>query len=385
MSLHDIDSTTVSDVNNISYSAGFEPWNRMQQGFADPSEKTDVNAYIVNAPQWLGFYKTLPMVRAVIDKLAIWTIGKGFKAKNKTTKTILEKIKGNGKDTFNTILSNMQRGKKIYGDIYAEIILDRQNRLANLKPLDPGTLKLLSNNKGIIKGYMQVEGKTFDEKMAVPIDNKKTFKPEQIFHLSNDRIADEIHGIPMTESLQTIIKMWWIALQDQSVIFHRYASPMLLWMLETDDNTEIATFKAKDKQRIKNQEPNMYIPKDTASLERMSIPQYSTLDPMPWIKLLETQFLRSAGVPEIILGHSDEASEATSKIMYLAFQQTIEWEQLFLQEQLKSQLGIEVEFEFPASIDPELAGDARKNTGNDITQTDPTSEKKSDATKKPKA
>lgn len=68
--------------------------------------------------QYLGYYKDIPELAAVIDAKATWTVGKGFKADEKTTME-LSKIKGFGKDTFNTILENMARTKEIGGDSYA--------------------------------------------------------------------------------------------------------------------------------------------------------------------------------------------------------------------------------------------------------------------------
>ena len=67
------------------------------------------------------------------------------------------------------------------------------------------------------------------------------------------------------------------------------------------------------------------------------------------------------GVPEVILGHGEETTEATSKILYLAFQQMIEYNQLFLEEQLKLQLGLDIEFNFPASIEPSLPEQGAKS------------------------
>jgi len=49
-----------------------------------------------------------------------------------------------------------------------------------------------------------------------------------------------------------------------------------------------------------------------------------------------------------------EAKEATAKIAYLAFEQTIEEEQLYIEEQVLSQLNLEIELEFPASLENEM-------------------------------
>ncbi|NOR85269.1 hypothetical protein GQ473_04065, partial [archaeon] len=90
------------------------------------------------------------------------------------------------------------------------------------------------------------------------------------------------------------------------------------------------------------------------------IPQYSTLDPIPWIHQLQRRFIIANGVPEIILGHGSDTTEASSKILYLAFQQMIEGGQRFIEEQVKAQLDIEINLEFPASLEPAMQQDISK-------------------------
>jgi hypothetical protein len=97
-------------------------------------------------------------------------------------------------------------------------------------------------------------------------------------------------------------------------------------------------------------------------MEKMSIPQYSSLDPLPWISALERDFLIAEGVPAVIVGSTEKTdTEASAKVLYLSFQQLIEWNQLFLEEQIKAQLGIELELEFPASLEPTMQQDQGKS------------------------
>jgi hypothetical protein len=76
----------------------------------------------------------------------------------------------------------------------------------------------------------------------------------------------------------------------------------------------------------------------------------STLDSLPYIKFLVRTFVSSCGMPEIIMGWGEDTTEASAKIIYLAFQQEIEDMQLYNQEMIKAQLGIEIELEFPADL-----------------------------------
>jgi len=305
--------------------------------------------------KWHGYYRRIPELAAVIDKKAIWTVGKGFKLTgSKETQSRIKRIKGCGKDSFNSIMHNAIRTYTICGDFFAEIIRDKKGRLINLKPINPGSMKIVVNAYGMIIRYEQI----------AQIGTKKIFmkfKPEDILHFAWNRIADEIHGIPTIQKLEDMISSLKEAKQDMRVVFHRYVKPLLITEVDTDDPTEIAAFKAKLDASVSRGE-NLIIPKDTANVERVSIPQYSTLDPLPWMRMLQKRFIEAEGIPNIILGTAaDEDTEASAKILYLAFQQMIEFNQLFLEEQLKLQLGLDIDFEFPASIEPEMQEDEKKD------------------------
>ena len=308
--------------------------------------------YYPSWSKWFGYYKTIPQIQSVINKKAIWSVGKGFEAKPGVTKT-LDKIRGCGKDTFNSIIFNQIVSYTACGDSFAEIIKNKRGEIKNLKPINPGSMSIISNENGIIDKYIQTVNYGQTKKRTI------TFSPDDIFHLPWMRLGDEPHGRSTIEKIEWIIEAMNEAQKDMRIVFHRYVKPLMLVKADTDDATEIAALKVKLDKAVENME-NMIVPKDTVEMERMSIPQYSTLDPLPWMEFLEKQFLIAEGVPEVILGFGRETTEASSKILYLAFQQNIEHNQLFLEEQMKAQLGIDVEFNFPENISPELTDDVRK-------------------------
>lgn len=300
--------------------------------------------------RWHGIYQDVSLLSALIDAKAMWTVGKGFKA-SKAVKSRLDKIKGNGKQTFNTILYNAVKTYTIGGDFFAEIISTKKNELVNLKPLNPAMMKIVANRKGIITGYEQWD--TYQK--------LNRWSPEKIFHLPYNSIADQIHGNSSVQKLENTAQAYKEAKADMRIVFHRYVKPLIISHVDTDNEDEIAAYKAKLDRAVENGE-NLVIPFDTLKLmEKMSIPQHSSLDPLPWIAALEREFLLAEGVPAVIIGSTEARdTEASAKVLYLAFQQLIEWNQMFLQEQIKAQLGIEIELEFPASMQPALQEDNSK-------------------------
>ena len=350
MAVERIDSTETTDMRNIDQTT--QTATDFRRAILTAEQDFPGTRYYPDWSKWFGYYKTVPELQAVINKKAVWTLGKGFEADDKTTKKI-DRIRGCGIDTFNSIMHNNVIIYTACGDSFAEIVKSRvRKELVNLKPINPASMVIESNTKGIITGYRQIA--RYGDKPTT-----KSFKPEQIFHLAWNRLGDECHGRSTIEKLQWVIDAKNEAQVDMRIVFHRYVKPLILTKVDTDDPVEIAKLKTKLDNAVKNME-NIIVPKDTVELERMSIPQYSTLDPLPWIQFLQQYFIMAEGVPEVILGFGRETTEASAKILYLAFQQNIEHNQRFLEEQIKAQLGLEVGFNFPADIAPEVAQDVDK-------------------------
>lgn len=307
-----------------------------------------------NWTQYFGYYvdEKTPELTVVIDAKATWTIGKGFKADEITT-MLLDTIKGNGFDTFNTILENAMRTMLIGGNFYAEIIRDDEENLINLKPLDPQVMRHHINEKGIITH--------FDQLSKVKGQKPKKFMPEEIFYLARNRVADEVHGRGIAQKLKLIIDMKNEALEDWKRVLHRNVDPLWIFHLDTDNTTKIAEFKSKMDTARGSGESNMYIPKDAVVPELISVAPNASLNPLPWIQYLDGLFYEMAGVPKIVVGGSSEFTEKASSIVYLAFQQTVEEEQLYIEEQVLVQLNLLIELEFPVSLENELLSDQKKD------------------------
>ena len=340
----DIGNATVTSNTQTDYSVDA----KQTDGTYDQKETIWTNE---NWSQYFGYYKTIPEFAAVTDAKATWTVGKGFMA-DKVTTFNLSFIRGWGKDTFNTIIENMIRTYHIGGDAFAEIIRNKEGILINLKSLDPGTISIVVDQKGIIKRYEQnskIRGKL-----------PKRFKPDQIFHLARNRVADEIHGNTMTERLAEIILMRNEAMTDWKRVMHRNVDPVIIIHADTDDPMKIAKIRS-DWESVKKNGETWIVPKDVIVPEFVTVGGNASLNPLPWIESLNNYFYQSAGVPQIILGGTGAITEAAVKIAYLAFQQTIEEEQLFIEEQVAAQLGLGIELEFPASLENELISDKKKD------------------------
>lgn len=219
-------------------------------------------------------------------------------------------------------------------------------------------MRIVYNSFGIIEKYKYPNFKKggFDE-----------FTPERILHFVNNRIENEIHGTSIIDSVESIILKRNEALEDYQKVLHRNVYPVKIWYLDTDDETEILKFVRKIENTTKDKE-NIFIPKGQAEVSVSSVAPNSTLNPLPFINYLSNFFFQAVGIPQIILGGSQEFTEATAKISYLAFQQSVEDEQREVEAQIWSQLAIKINLIFPASLENELLSDKAKDKTSGATQ-----------------
>ncbi len=348
----DINSAVASDLKNAMPDFSVDAMETDA-----PQDQEETTWQSTTWSQNLGYYKKIPELKSSIDTKVTWVIGAGIEADEQTL-LLLGTIKGNGMDSFNSILSNQYKVSIIDGDSYAEIITNDDDILINLKPLDPSTIVSVWNRQGRIKEYRQVTKKAwwqFWKKGHI------TFQPEEIFHLSRERIADEMHGNSVIPAVEWIILARNEAMADWKKVLHRNVNPIIVWHLDTDDPTEIDKIKkTTDKARAENE--NIYVPKGVVEPEVLAIAQNATLNPLTWIVHLKNYFYQAVNVPQIIVGSAEEFTDASGKIAYLAYEQSVKGGQLYVEEQVLLQLNLEINLIFPASLQTDAVSDTPSET-----------------------
>ena len=309
--------------------------------------------YIPSFSKWNGYYRKVCEFRSVINKFGSWTFGRGIKA-DKKNKDKLKMIKGTGRESPRVVLMNAWKVAMLCGDSFAHRIKDPQGRQTNLKPLNPGKVAIVANNQGIIVGY--------EMQTAVEGTNIR-YDPEEIYHLSYMREADEVHGIPMPEAIVSLLESRSEALIDLRTLYHRTVKPILFYEAETDDSTKLQSLEDTVNNAFKNSESIVIPAGVVGEIKRASSPQFSTNDinSLAYIKFLVRQFVTAMGMPEIVMGWGESTTEASANIIYLSFQQEIEDMQLYNQEAAEIQLSIIFNLEFPASIETMLQQDQKKD------------------------
>jgi len=318
-----------------------------------------------NWNKYWGFFNDpdLGELKSAFVMKSIWNTGKGYTADPETT-VILDHISGWGKDTFKDVLFNMDLISRLGGDSYAEIIRDKKTGLLlNLKILDPGSIKIVVDEKGILIRYEQVS------KIS---GNPIIFQPDEIFHLSHNRLADQIHGISDIVALENTILSEKESFVDTRKIMHRQARPMIVFKLGTDDPTKISAFAAKMDQAVSKGE-NIYVPNDTNTFEYEVVKIDLNNMLMQWRDSIKQKFYTSLGLPASIFG-GGAGTESQSKINYLAHEQVFSHDQKFLEEQIWNQLYLRIKLISPVTLLENLRTDESKdgNQGMEIQPNDVT-------------
>src|SRR3990167_9725132 len=181
--------------------------------------------------------------------------------------------------------------KKVFGDVFAEIIKgdNKDKTLINLKKLYTGDIRIVLGKNGLIERY--------EQRSNTPEGKTKKFKPEEILHLSNDRIANEIHGTSIIDALKKIIDAKNQALEDEILIRHRDKALGIAYY-DTDDAGKI-TYANSQIEKAVNKGEMLGLPKDTVEIKEY--PSKSPSDRIGWLQYLDNLFYQVGGVPKVLV------------------------------------------------------------------------------------
>ena len=305
-------------------------------------------------PNWstyLGYLKTIPEYRNAVRALAIWACGKGWECPLNEHTAILERIRGWGEDTFDSIMQDMIVVKKTNGDAYLEIIRNDNGTPLNLKKLNPSKVRIAVNPKGLIVGYdiMQADGKW--HRVSI----------KDIFHISNDRVANEIHGTSVLESCRDIIDWFNEIKSDLRRMMHR--SSIRVIYVDIDNTTKLGTVREQYKEAIRNGEVLLLPGKQGTDFEIVDYPIPPTAAYLEVLRFVNNYFYEVLGTSKIITGGVEGTTEANSKMGYLSFEQPYMTEQRLLEQDIWNQLGIRIKFNRPVSIKDQIMTSEAANTG----------------------
>ena len=307
--------------------------------------------YFENATTDIGYYINDPIVFSAANGLATWAFKQGWTSPNAKTIKEFEHFTGRGNDTFSQLMWNHEVMKLIVGDAFMEIIKEG-NIIINLVPISPERVKVVSKNGRIIRYEVW--------------NNSKKWKPikiREMYHSSNKRIGDQIHGTSQITAIRTSIDARQEAEADERTIKHRDKALGIVYY-ETSNTGKIAYANAAIEKAVKNGEM-VGLPKDTAKIE--PYPSKSSEDRQNWIQSRENHTYASLGVPRNMIT-ADGTSEVGGINGHLVFEVTGGAEASDEEASIWNQLARRINFNRPPSLAPKTQENQEANTGTTTIQ-----------------
>ena len=304
--------------------------------------------YFANAVTNLGYYCNDPIVNSAANGMATWSFGRGVEYEDPTTKAEFEHFSGRGNDTFQTLMWNHEVIKLVIGDAFMEIIRAKTGDvILNLVPISPERVKIVSEG-GRIKRYEVWTGKMPWKKIKV----------ENMYHTSNKRIGDQIHGTSQIDALRKTIDARQEAEADERVIKHRdKALGIVYYKLNNTGKIEFANSQIK---KAVTDGDMIGMSEDTGKIE--PYPSRSSEDRQSWISSRENFAYATFGIPRNMIT-SDGTSEVGGINGHLIFEQTYGKEQSDEEASIWNQMARKVKFNRPPSLAPKVQENQDANTG----------------------
>ena len=302
--------------------------------------------YFENAVTDLGYYANDPIVFSAANGLSTWAFSLGWTS-DPATVAEFEHFTGRGNDTFETIMWNHEVMKLVIGDAFMEIIWNNsKDIILNLVPISPERVKQVSES-GRIKRYEAWDGNKW-----------KKISKEDMYHTSNKRIGDQIHGTSQIAAIRKTIDARQEAEDDERVIKHRDKAIGIM-KYKTNNTGKINFANAAVEKAVKNGEM-IGVPDETVDFE--AFPVKSSEDRQNWIQSRENHTYATLGVPRNMIT-SDGTSEVGGINGHLIFEVTAGKEALDEEKAIWNQMARKIKFTRPPTLAPKTQENNEKNTG----------------------
>lgn len=307
--------------------------------------------YFSDAVKRYGYYLTIPEVFSAVNAMATWAFGAGYTTDFKT-QAELNRIIGMGKDTFLKIIWNAEVVKLVVGDSFVEIKRNEDtDAIINMIPISPERVRVVFDKSGMIKRYDVWNSYKWKE-----------VKKQNMLHIQNKRVGDQIHGTSQFEAATFAIDAKNEALSDERIIKHRDKALGIVYY-STDKEGKIAKVNTAIEKAVANGEMVGIPGIDSGAGAKIEpFPARSSEDRQAWIAYLENFIYQLLGVPRSI-ATSDGTSEVGGKMGNVNFEPNYAKERLDMEEDLWAQAAVRVTFEKQASLGGLQRETMAKNSG----------------------
>jgi hypothetical protein len=309
-------------------------------------------------------YLKSPLVFQAVNKTADHVMQAGFRIQGEDAdniKLIKEWIEYIG---FHSFLHEVVRDLMIYGNTFNEVVLEKDLKstdsgsglgwgIAELKPLNPKTMRVYRYETGEVIGYIQrppnrrwrldksrlpdrkqstgQKQKHWKQEVKEKLPDAVVFDNDQIVHLKLNQLPSAEYGISPIEPVKESLTTYMGVMGDVSAIIKRYGSPKVIWRVGTPD-------RPPSKKMVDDFHASVTALSIGDDISVSGVVDWDTLDSglkvmdmAPYIQFLRDDVFAGIGVPELIMGGNVTSAEATAEVILEAYTRKIMLMQRFLE------------------------------------------------------
>lgn len=282
-------------------------------------------------------YESIPIIKGAVDKYVAFTTGADYDIESKKEGVKNHWVRFRNDFDFDVLLRYIVRDMLVYGSSFTELIW-KNKTIVGLKLLDPKTMYVKRSDKGVVSGYTQVFGKNYYDK-----EKQITFKPEEVMHLSYNRLNNSPYGTSIIRPLYgegdetSLIKNYLRLEINAGKIVAKIAGAKTIISMgsELRQPNQADIDRLTDKLYASRDKTEWAVPWDV----KFSVLDYKNkvLDLKPFFDHLEKQMIYGLGVPPVLMG-TEGVAEGLATVQLEAFERKIGSIQLAISHGLENKL-----------------------------------------------
>lgn len=337
---------------------------RAVAGSPRPSDRRVGSPHPFDMETYEKIYEGSPLVFQAVNKTADHVMQAGFRIQGTDAKKVQQIEEWIEYIGYHQFLHEMVRNLMIWGNAFVEVVMEKDLKktddgfnlgwgIAELKPLNPNTMKVYRYETGEIIGYIQKpksrrwkfdKSKLRDRKRSTGQKHKhwKTgvkkaypgavvFDKDQILHLKWNQLPSAEYGISPIEPVKEDLITYMGVMGDISAIIKRYGSPKIIWRIGSVERPPsrkmVDDFHEKVMALQVGDDISVSGAVDWSTLDA----GLKVMDMEPFIGFLRKDVFSGLGVPELIMGGNVTTGQAGAEISLEAFTRKMMEIQRFLE------------------------------------------------------
>lgn len=325
---------------------------RAVAGSPAPSDRRVGAKHPFNMQTYEKIYQKSPLVFQAVNKTADHVMQAGFRIQGHDKEKV-EQIKAwIDYIGYHPFLHELVRNLMIWGNAFTEVVMEKDLKasddgsglgwgIAELKPLNPHTMRVYRYETGEVIGYIQRpksrrwkwdKSKLRDRKRSTGQKQKhwKTevkkaypgaviFDEDQILHRKWNQLPSAEYGTSPIEPVKEDLTTYMGVMGDVSAIIKRYGSPKIIWKIGTPERPPSKRMVADFHKSVTNL--NVADDVSVSGVIDWGILDagLKVMDMEPYIQFLRDDVFAGLGVPELIMGGNVSTGQAGAEMALEAF------------------------------------------------------------------